>query len=78
MAATSHTTNPRVLAGIIETREDVAQFWYSLDQSRTRVYPQNIANTITLTPNAASNIFGAWKTCPKSELSRGKEKGRVV
>ena len=28
--------------------------------SRTRVYPQDISTSITLTPNAVANTFGAW------------------
>jgi len=52
--ATSHTQKDAL------TREDIAKFWYSEFQSRTRVYPQNIAVPITLTPNAAVNTFGAW------------------
>ena len=51
---TSHTQKDA------QTREDIAQFWYSEFMSRTRVYPQNIAAPITLTPDAVANTFGAW------------------
>lgn len=54
MGGTSHTQKDA------QTREDIAKFWFTEFQSRTRVYPQDIANPITLTPNALSNIFGAW------------------
>ncbi len=52
--ATSHTRKDA------QTREDIAQFWYTEFMSRTRMYPQDIANPITLTPDAAANTFGAW------------------
>ena len=54
MGGTSHTQKDA------QTREDIAQFWYTEFQSRTRVYPQDISAPITLTPNAASNVFGDW------------------
>ena len=50
----------QTLKDIAATRDDIAQFWYTEFMSRTRVYPQNIAVPITLTPNAAANTFGAW------------------
>jgi len=59
--ATSHTKKDyQTLQDIAETRDDIAQFWYTEFQSRTRVYPQDISAPITLTPNAAANTFGAW------------------
>ena len=59
--ATSHTKkDTQSLLDIAETREDIAQFWYSEFQSRTRVYPQDISAPITLTPNAVANTFGNW------------------
>jgi len=59
--ATSHTKKDyQTLQDIAETRDDVAQFWYTEFQSRTRVYPQDISAPITLSPNAAVNTFGAW------------------
>ena len=61
MAATSHTRKDyQTLQDIAETRDDIAAFWYTEFQSRTRVYPQDISTPITLTPNAAVNTFGAW------------------
>jgi len=61
MAATSHTKkDAETLQDIGETRDDIAQFWYTEFQSRIRMYPQDISATITLTPNAAVNTFGAW------------------
>ena len=54
MGGTSHTQKDA------KTREDIARFWYTEFQSRTRVYPQNIAAPITLAPNAAVNTFGDW------------------
>lgn len=53
-SATSHTKKDT------GAREDIAQFWYTEFQSRTRVYPQDISAPITITPNAAVNTFGAW------------------
>ncbi|GAG83381.1 unnamed protein product [marine sediment metagenome] len=59
--ATSHTKkDAETLIDVAETRDDIAQFWYSEFMSRTRVYPQNIAVPITLTPDAVANTFGAW------------------
>ena len=59
--ATSHTKKDyQTLQDIAETRDDVAQFWYTEFQSRTRMYPQDISTPITLTPNAVANVFGAW------------------
>ena len=59
--ATSHTRKDyQTLQDIAETRDDIAQFWYSEFQSRTRVYPQDITAPITLTPNAVANTFGNW------------------
>ena len=52
--ATSHTKKDA------ESRKHIAQFWYSEFMSRTRMYPQDIAAPITLTPSAVVNTFGAW------------------
>jgi len=60
MPSTSHTQNSRTRQDIAETRDDIAQFWYTEFQSRTRVYPQDISAPITLTPDAVANVFGAW------------------
>ncbi len=61
MGGTSHTKkDAETLEDIAETRDDIAQFWYSVNQSRTRVYPQDISTVITLTPDAVANTFGAW------------------
>ena len=58
--ATSHTKkDAETLGDIAETRDDIAQFWYSEFKSRTRMYPQDISAPITLTPGAV-NVFGAW------------------
>lgn len=51
---TSHTQKDA------QTRRDIARFWYTEFQSRTRVYPQDISAPITLTPNAVANTFGNW------------------
>ena len=59
--STSHTRKDyQTLQDIAETREDIAQFWYTEFQSRTRMYPQDISASITLTPDAVANTFGAW------------------
>ena len=59
--ATSHTKKDyQTLQDIAETREDIAKSWYTSEMSRTRVYPQDISTTITLTPNAVANTFGNW------------------
>ena len=61
MAATSHTKkDAETLVDLDDLHSEVTSDWYSSELSRTRVYPQNIAASITLTPNAASNVFGAW------------------
>ena len=52
--ATSHTQKDKL------TREDLAKYWYTGTMSRTRVYPQDISTTVTLTPDAAANTFGNW------------------
>jgi len=54
MGGTSHTQKDA------QTREDIAQFWYTEFQSRTRVYPQDISAPITLTPDGVANVFGNW------------------
>lgn len=48
-----------IYLGIEEMLQALAKFWYSTFLSRTRVYPQDISASITLTPGA-SNIFGDW------------------
>jgi len=59
--ATSHTKKDyQTLQDIAETRDDIAQFWYTEFMSRTRMYPQDISAPITLTPDAVANVFGAW------------------
>ncbi len=51
---TSHTQKDAL------TREDIARLWYTEFMSRTRMYPQDIANPIPLAPDAVANVFGDW------------------
>jgi len=59
--ATSHTKkDAETLEDIAETRDDIAQFWYSEYLSRTRVYPQSLLTVITLPQSGVADTFGAW------------------
>jgi len=59
--ATSHTRKDyKTLVEIDDLHSELTSDWYSTSLSRTRVVPQDISTTITLTPDAAANTFGAW------------------